>query len=361
MAMTRRALLRLAALGPLGAVLPRTGACAAAHGPWLLSAWDDERRRHHVGGFAPDGARRALPSDFRGHGVAVGPASRAVLFARRPGEEALLFDWREGRALGLLEAPPERRYTGHGAFAADGRRLYSGEQDADTAQGVIGIWDVARRERVGEWVLDGIEPHELLPMPDGRLAVALGGISTRADTGRRRLDSGIDSSLLLLDARDGRELARHRLPDARQSLRHLAVAPDGLLAVVCQHQDGLDAPGLAVLAPGAAGLVPLEAPPEALAGTTGYCGSVALDGVGRVALVSATRGDRVLAWDVRRHAFLGAAEMTRPCGTAWLDDAFTVSNELGELRAFDTALRELPARRRVHPGTRWDNHLAVAG
>ena len=87
----------------------------------------------------------------------------------------------------------------------------------------------------------GVGPHEILALPDGHtLAIANGGLVTDlADGKQRRRDLNIpemDPSLVFVDVRDGRLLEQARPDDHFASVRHLALAPDGTVAVAMQYE-----------------------------------------------------------------------------------------------------------------------------
>src|SRR3569833_297573 len=80
----------------------------------------------------------------RGHDVTYSAtAGRAVVFARRPGTFAVVFD-PDGKAAPVtIASPAGRHFFGHGAFSPDGKLLYATENDFERGKGVIGIYDVA--------------------------------------------------------------------------------------------------------------------------------------------------------------------------------------------------------------------------
>src|SRR3546814_2023125 len=91
----------------------------------------------------------------------------------------------------LIAAAEDRNFCGHGAYSADGRRMFATEVVASTGNGVLGIYDVRDGyRRVGEFSTRGLDPHEILLMPDRQtLVVANGGILMRSDMPRLKLRS----------------------------------------------------------------------------------------------------------------------------------------------------------------------------
>src|SRR4051812_18270134 len=82
------------------------------------------------------------PLPDRGHDVTFDPvARRSVVFARRPGTFAVVFD-HPGKGEPLtITSPAGRHFFGHGVFSPDGRLLYATENDFDNAAGMIGIYE----------------------------------------------------------------------------------------------------------------------------------------------------------------------------------------------------------------------------
>ncbi|TCO83483.1 hypothetical protein EV699_102190 [Plasticicumulans lactativorans] len=360
--LTRRALLRGLAAGVLAHAWPLAQAQEAAlAGAGVLAAWSTLDGRHRCGGLRADGRVFGVELPFRGHGLAWHPAypERVVIAARRPGTRLARIDLAGERVLGFVDTDDGHHGGGHVVYAPDGRRLFSGETDVDSGRGRIVVRDPQTLAALAEWDAGGVEPHELLALADGTLFVANGGLRLDPATGRRVLNPGAtDSSLVRLNARDGRVLGRWRLDDREQSLRHLALGGDGTLWVGLQHQSaGAAVPVLARLDRHGT-LAACAAPPAVLDAAAAYCASLAAAADGTLAL-TCTRGDRVLlyAGDGRLRA---AVEVAKPAGVACVPVAdggarFLVSSELGELVAIDPAAPHAPEA--LSGGPRWDNHL----
>ena len=82
---------------------------------------------------------------------------------------------------------PDRHFFGHGVFSADGKLLYTTENDYDGARGVIGVRDATDGyQQIGEFPAHGMEPHDIQLLADGRtMVIANGGIRTHPDSARR--------------------------------------------------------------------------------------------------------------------------------------------------------------------------------
>ncbi|MDE9451280.1 DUF1513 domain-containing protein [Aliiroseovarius sp. Z3] len=181
-----------------------------------------------------------IPIPNRGHAAAVNPqAAQAVAFARRPGRFAVVIDCANSSEVARLETPEGRHFYGHGAFSADGKILFTTENDYDAPAGVLGIWDVTDGyRRIGEVPSGGIGPHEILRLNDGGFAVANGGIQTHPDMARAKLNlPSMRTNLTYLSPKaeiiDQIELSG----DMHQnSIRHIAIDGTGAIVAALQWQ-----------------------------------------------------------------------------------------------------------------------------
>lgn len=293
--------------------------------------------------------RIALPG--RGHAAAAHPSlAEAVAFARRPGTFALVIDCSTGETRHRLTPPGGIQFNGHGAYSADGSLLMTSEVVAETSEGRIGLWDTARYSRLTDWPSHGIGPHEIKRLPDGRLAVANGGIQTDP-VDRTKLNVPDMRPNLTVLAEDGAHLDQIDLPDLHQnSIRHLALQDDTVaFAMQWEGDPSEPVPQLGLWTPGRAPV--LCAPPEAQAFTMqGYAGSIAAT-PDRI-LITSPKGGALMLFDA------GGAHVAthyRPdlCGAATSGGAFTVTDGQGAVwSADDAGLTPLAT-----DATQWDNHL----
>jgi len=308
-----------------------------------------------------------IPLPGRGHGIALSErANLGVVFARRPGDFAVVFRLTDGAVLTEFASCDGRHFYGHGVFCPDDRHLFASENAYDEERGIIGVYAVEENfRRVGEYLSCGIGQHEIALMPDGvTMVIANGGILTHPDTGRAKLNlATMSPSLVYLDARDGRLLGEWRL-DARLhqfSIRHLAVGAHGV-AFVMQYQGpsshrvpligthrGQDAPRL------------LEAPSEVQSRMRNYCGSACLDNTGEILSVPSPRGGITTFWEFASGRFLGCTEIPDGCGVASFGGSggFLVTSGLGGAVSSgvpDRGPDALPSH--YLSERRWDNHLA---
>lgn len=369
--MQRRFLLS-AALASLGLVAPwrvQAAVARAKPGTRLLSA-----RANGSGAYAVSALDAAgypvldVPLRERGHGMALHPGGReAVCLARRPGDYLLVLDLEGGAVVSLHRTPEDHYCCGHGVFSSDGALLYTTENSLDGAAGQIGVWDATDGyRRVGELPSYGMDPHELLLSADGEaLMVANGGILTRIETGRAKLNlDSMAPTLVLLDRRDGRLLEQHQLAPQRHqlSIRHLARGRDGIVCVALQFEGPPSErpPLIAFHRPGQ-DLELAIAPTEVQTAMRNYCGSVAADRSGDWFAVSAPRGNLVTFWGADG-CFKGHTQVIDGCGVAPGETAgsFLISSGTGTLHRHDCLTNATTGLPVLSPEViQWDNHLAI--
>jgi uncharacterized protein len=308
---------------------------------------------------------RELPLQGRGHDIALDRASgRAVVFARRPGSFALGFDVRGKAEPVLFTTPANRHFYGHGTFSHDGRLLYATEHDAETRQGLVGVYDATGGyKRIGEIPTYGIGPHELILMPDGRtFAVANGGIETHVETGREKHNvEAMEPSLAFIDSRTGDLLAQHKQSRDlhKLSIRHVAADARGAVWFGCQWE------GETANSPELVGCAALDKPLRIIEPTTprgahlaGYIGAVAIDGDGRILAASAPRAGRIIYVDTESGAVVGETQIMDSCGITGISESgFAMSSGMGVLQSEEPDHSHLTVA--SFPGRAFDNHLRL--
>jgi hypothetical protein len=368
----RRALKLLARGGLAAALVPAWPAGARTPGRRLyLSAKEGAAGGFFYSGFeAEHGEVFAVPLPDRGHGAAVHPTRReAALFARRPGRFAVIVALPSGAVVAELASAPDRSFNGHGAYSGDGALLFATESDYAQEAGFLAVFDVAGGYRhLGAMATHGLDPHEVRLLGDGRtLVVANGGLlMDRTARGVKLNVPTMDPSLVYLDARDGARLRQVRLPRAMHqlSIRHLALAASGAVAVAMQYEGPAgDLVPLVALDPGEGDMRLLQGPPAAMRRLKSYCGSAAVDASGRVLAASAPRGGMIAFWDLAEGGrFLGLAEVADGSGidAGAEPGAFIASSGLGGVFSLDgRAGTSRPAAPAIDPGDHWDNHLTA--
>lgn len=363
----RRALLGGAAGGLLGFLGLQAAGIRGNAGPLFVGCRADALDKHHVTGFDEVGrAHFSLPLPARGHAMAFHPTRpHLVVFARRPGRFAVVIDDEAGIALHRIEPVAGRHFYGHGIFSADGRTLFATENDYQSGQGVVGIYDADDGyKRVGEYPSHGIGPHELILMPDGKtLAIANGGIQTHPEHGRAKLNlDTMAPSLVFADVASGNHLDQAGLPQAQLSIRHLALLRDGKVAIAMQYEGSRqDQVPLVAIHDGAT-IKTLRAPEEIQRRMRHYGGSVAVDRSGKLIAVSAPRGNLVTFWNGRDGRYLTSMELQDGCGVAPTvrSEEFMLTGGDGDIRLARPLTDEI-SRIEVNglAAARWDNHLRM--
>ena len=276
----------------------------------------------------------------RGHDVTYSPqAGRAVVFARRPGTFAVVFDPaghggagddRQRRGPALLRA--RRVLARRQAALRDRERLRA------TARGVIGIYDVAGGyARIGEFPTYGVGPHEMILLPDGKtFAIANGGIETHPDYGRARAQSRRRwirrwaSSMRATGIWSGscgspRDL--HQL-----SIRHMVVDAQNRVWFGCQFRgDEPSAPQLVGYATLDGDIRLIELPPDALGGLRNYVGGLAISSDLETIAVSSPVGGTILCIDATSAQPVSTTLLQSTCGVATDGAGFLATNGLGEM------------------------------
>lgn len=318
----------------------------------LIASWA-EAGRYHAGrlsvgsGGAQVRSRIELPT--RAHGLALEADGAVLVAARRPGD--WLLRWRpEGGEPQWHWVDDDRRLNGHVLPSSDGRFVWTTETDQANASGLIGLRDARTLEKTGEWATQGMDPHEMLVLPEavgdvpaGALLVANGGIPTQSETGRSHRDlSRMDPSLVALDPARGAVLGQWRLHDPRLSVRHLAWDPVSRrvgIALQAEHDDEAarrDAPLLATWD----GHALCASPP--MVNALGYGGDICARAGGGFWL-SATRANALLGLTpngviAERVALPSAGALAAQAGHAWAGGAAAVWSD-GQRQAWPAALQ----------------------
>jgi hypothetical protein len=349
--------------GFIGALLAATAAprlgWAAAGGPAFLAAARETDDSFSLCGLTADGGetfRIGLPA--RGHAGAGHPhRAEAVAFARRPGHFALVIDCVRGEVRHHLSPGEGRQFNGHGVYLDQGRVLVTSEQVAEDSRGVIGIWDVeAGYRRVGEVGTGGIGPHDLRLMPDGEtLVVANGGIATDPADRTKLNVATMRTNLAFVTLAGGPVEVVEPEADARQnSIRHLAIRGDGLVAFAMQWEGEASAPPLLGLIRRGGGMTLAAAPETEHPLMQGYAGSVAFSGDGMQVAITSPRGGRAQRFGADG-TFLDAVSRGDVCGIAPLGQGFLLSDGQGGLLSWQQeGLKPLGLSARA-----WDNHIVT--
>jgi hypothetical protein len=306
--------------------------------------------------------QRTMPA--RGHALELSPdGALCAIIDRKPGAAITFCRSADGALLNRIAAPEGSSLDGHAVFNRAGTILYATEsRDGDQA-GSIAVFNVADGTRVATFPTHGIEPHELIwAEPDHSLAIGNGGIRDKL-----AMEAEIESSLVLLDARDGTQLAKHALDDdlISLSIRHLARGADGEIVFVMQDQDAAtDWRPMAGLLNRGGAIEFLDLPLDDLMRLRGYCGSTAIDRSGRVAAATSPHGGVAAFWNLADRRYLGSVELRDGCGIAAGPSAgsFLFTSGAGtrvSVAASDQGVTSTVLERPANHLPQWDNHLTA--
>lgn len=296
----------------------------------------------------------AIPS--RGHAAAVNPqAAQAVAFARRPGRFAVVIDCANGREIARLETPEGRHFYGHGAFSADGRTLFTTENDFDAPAGVLGIWDVSDSyRRVGEVSSGGIGPHEILRLPDGGIVVANGGIQTHPNMERAKLNLPTMQTNLTYLNTEASIVDQIELTGAmhQNSVRHIAIDGDGGVVAALQWQGAPTRKVPLVMRHRIGTSVEFLSHPDQHL-LKNYAGSIAVcPQTGEIA-VTGPKGSTIIYFTQTGRSAGSAARSTASGVAPAPDGGLMITCDGGLVHRVDGAETFVP----VDPEWSWDNHL----
>ena len=336
---------------------------AAPEAALFAAARKDDRGNFSAALFSLDGDVKSVVLPGRGHDIALRPDSGEwVAFARHPGKfgVAVPLDNREPT---WFQSRPDRHFSGHGVFSADGKILYATEYDYDHARGVIGVRDATGGyKQIAEFDAHGMEPHDITLLSDGRtMVIANGGIRTHPDSGREELNiPDMKPSLVYVDVTNGDLIEEHRLaPELHQlSIRHLAIAAGDVVVFGCQYR-GPEGDEPALLGFHRLGDKPVivPAPGPTQSALKDYVGSVATDNNGTIVAASAPKGNLITYWDVSTRNYLGSCALNDSCGLAptHRQASFLLTSGEGWLATGD-ADGDL---KRESTAFRWDNHAIL--
>ncbi len=338
---------------------PVPGWSAVGTPDFLAAALFPDSSYRLVGLTASGEVKFTLPLPDRGHAAAAHPhQAQAVAFARRPGTYAMVIDCETGTEIARLSALENHHFFGHGAFSHDGAFLFTTENSFEKGEGMIGVWDAANGyARIGAFGSGGIGPHDMVLMPDGNsLAIANGGIETHPDTGRTKLNLPTMQPNLTYCDLNGAVLDQVELPAAlhKNSIRHLAVRKDGLVAYAMQWQGDLsEHPPLLGLHKRGNSPQLLSAPTAQQASTQGYAGSVSFSPDGTEVAITCPRGNTLHVFDTGTGAFSGAFDLDDVCGLGTSDAGLVYTTGTGQVGQ----LAGSTVQATLQVNCKWDNHL----
>lgn len=306
---------------------------------------------------------------YRGHGIIPWTEKQGfVLLGRSPSTFGLAVTHLQDAPEEIFfEAAPGRHFHGHACFSQDGRLLYTTENDSRSGAGKLGVRRVdANFEQIDELDLNGIGPHDLLLLPDGRsLAIAIGGILTLPDQPEEKLNlDTMESGLFYVDTERLRVTSRYRSPYPQLSVRHLTLDHQGRVWFGCQYE-GLptdDVPLAGFHHPSRPELTFLSIESTDWTSFKQYVGSVAFQMDDRVIAMSSPKGNGIGFWSADEGIYLGFQSGTDVCALAPVQASpnghWLVGSGKGKLMALSRKPGDLIETFDTLP-TQWDNHAIL--
>lgn len=340
---------------------------------WLISGSDSSNGLHQLSVFNTQGElATTIPVKQRVHGQAINPVntSQVVFFARRPGIEAYVFDIHEQHLKSTFQAGKNRHFFGHGTFSADGKYLYTCENNyahhTNSGQGVIVVRDTTNWQKLSEFPAYGVGTHQIALMPDGKHIVAAnGGILTHPDTPRKKLNlDTMKPSLTYIECESGKHLDSYYPQHHQMSIRHLDVAVDDTVGIAMQYQGNKqDTVPLVAFHKGEDQLQYAKASTETWRGMKQYTASISLNIKQQLAAVTTPRGNTITFWDMKTGRLLHRESMTDVAGVTYSaqDNCFIATTGIGDIFVFASgSLKKSDAQHYRIANTRWDNHMSYA-
>lgn len=327
--------------------------------------------RYYVSAFDEQGRLIfETPLPGRGHQLVLHPnLSQLAAPARRPDTFLLILDSEKGEVLHHLTSAEGRHFYGHALYSADGRWLYTTENDIESGNGMIAIRDVTQGyKQVGEFPTYGTGPHEFKFLADGKtFIVANGGILTRPETGRDKLNlASMTPSLVYIASDSGTLLEEQRLPETlnQNSLRHLALNKNDQVCCVAQYQGPqTDLPPLVAMHKRGESLQLLSAPESIQRQMKNYCGSACVDASGEWFAASSPQGNLITFWSAKQRAYVDSVTITDGCGIAPTHNKgeFILTSGVGGVYRYRVgqadSLQALASAESLNQ--RWDNHITL--
>lgn len=255
-------------------------------------------------------ASRRIAVSFLPHGFAQDPTrlERAVLFEKKgPGGAVVHLDTLSVE--GTITPSRGCRFYGHGSFSADGAKVFVIEAEEGSERGRISIRDAATLDVVGDFPSHGSAPHDCVLVDEGRTLVVTNGGG--------RVGTSDMPCVTFVDVQTGALKERLGIPNSEINAGHLAMGPDGSLAVSSAPRTGLpettSAGGVSVRAGATERLTTLRKPTDVTRRMLGESLSVALHPSG-VAAVTNPHGSLLTFWSVKEKRLLRSVDVAKPRG-----------------------------------------------
>lgn len=249
----------------------------------------------------------------------------------------------------LQLAKSNRHFYGHGVYSHDGTLLFATEGERGTSRGIIGVYDVQKQyQKIDELTGFGLGPHEVIMMPDGVLAIGVGGVHTN---GREPLNLDSMKPSLSYLSQKGELLDQVSLPDHKLSIRHLA--HDGAETVLCGQQyrgEPDEYPALIAMHTRGGEMQDLQAEPEEWARFNHYVASIAA--TDEWILATSPPGSCYGIWSKSTGKLVELSALPDASGVVVYGDEFRVSSGAGKV----VEQRPEESKSTFASGVQWDNH-----
>ena len=308
----------------------------------------------------------------RGHSFAVNQSdtNHVLAIGRRPANYFFAINFSTpGSEPQQVKAPKNRRYYGHAAFNTSGSLVYLTENNLETGQGVIGIYDVQQGfQRVGEFSSYGIGPHDIFFDSQYQcLVVANGGIRTHPSSGRKKLNlSTMCSSLTFINAITGEMLKTISLNEKFRfnSIRHVVLDSQSNVYVSLQNQKkGSQQTLLAIYNNQKNALITCDIPQNILPQLNRYIGDITLDCSESIFAATSPRGNTILIYNTQG-VFLTSYSLEDVCGVSktGMTNEFMLTTGKGDILKLrynpsNSPCISIEKRKYFYPNLAWDNHL----
>ena len=330
----------------------------------ILSAADSDNQHYLLLTDMHGRPQLSVSVSQRAHDVAYNAATQyAVFFPRRPGTEMVTIDLGKRHSPKRIKSAPGTHFYGHGVFSADGRWLFTTENEFDTGRGIIAVYDAADQfKRVRVMDCGGIGPHQLAWMNDQRtLVVAIGGILTNPASERDKLNiDTMQPALTYIDSETGNIIDSFRPQHHQMSIRHLAVSSRDQVIIGVQFEGpAWQSVPLVLSHCGETALQPM-ADNSHWPMLNQYIASVAISADGKQAITTTPRGSLVSRWNLDDLSLINAVGVRDVAGAAYSHhrQQFVVSNGIGQLFSLGEEKPKLVTLANL-PAIHWDNHLAL--
>ena len=321
-------------------------------------------KSHYIGLIEPSfGQVNRIPVRFAGHGFARNPLqpNLMIMFPHEQSPEACEFDLSSKAVTRYFSSSPLHHFYGHGTFSSDGKVLFSTENDYEGEHGKITMRDARSLELIGEFPSFGVDPHEMIFLPDGHtVAIANGGLKTdpRVDKGEVALGP-VQSSLVFVDIATRALVKKIEIDNTMLSFRHLSLLPGDEVAVAIQDKGFGSGPGsLLYKSVDQEKVAAFEFPNDLRAKAKHHSLSVAtIDN--EVVVLTSPNGNLVTLWDAESGRMLAEQTVPRASGVAVTGaDEITVTSHTGSAFILEARslkiLREIPP---IEPELNWGSHL----